>query len=155
MTEATSDVTSSRPERLPGLTADYFGPDAVPGPYTVVSNTASSPGHLSQDRAVPTDPHHPDDIAVPVEIDSNTKNAVGAGDEGTLSSNLHTPSVVQQAPTPETVDGRFELYGSDFPSPSPPTGNASSAQSPLNSPTIGHSTLNTITDTSGSTRRER
>lgn len=149
MTEATSDVTPSRPERLPGLAADYFGPAAVPGPFTVASNPASSPGHLSQDRAVPTDPHVPDDIAVPVEIDSNERMV---RDDGTLDSNLHTPSVVHQAPTPETVDGRFELYGSAIPSPSPPVGDASSAQSPLDSPTMGHSTLSTVTNAEDRTR---
>lgn len=143
MTEVTSDGTPSRPERLPGLAADYFGPAAVPGPFTVASNTASSPGHLSQDRAVPTDPHGPDDIAVPVEIDSNEKVVA---DEGTLNSNLRTPSIVHWTLTPETMDNRFELYGSAVPSPSPPAADVSSAQSPLDSPTMGHSTLSTVTN---------
>lgn len=90
MTEITA---SSQPPRGRGLTNDYFGPDAVPGPYT--ETVASSPDPR---RAVPSQAQAPGDIVAPVEIDSN----------GPL-----TPSSVgyYETPASETIDGIFELHG--------------------------------------------
>jgi hypothetical protein len=50
--------------------SDYFGPSAVPGPFTERNSTIAggSPGY---DRGVPAHPQSPGDIASPVEIDSN------------------------------------------------------------------------------------
>lgn len=104
MTDITS-VSRNRPRR--GLTQDYFGPDALPGPFTETagSETAASPGAR---LAVPTNPNGPGDITVPVEIDSTVK------DETSLLSPMSSPSI-QQTPASQTIDGRFELYGCDLP----------------------------------------
>ena len=103
MTDITS-VSRNRPRR--GLTQDYFGPDAVPGPFTetVGSESATTPGAR---RAVPTSPQGPADITAPVEIDSTVK------DENNLLSPMTSPSL-QQTPQSETIEGRFELYGCDM-----------------------------------------
>lgn len=92
MTESNSD-TVSHGGRLRGLTADYFGPNAVAGPFTETTTVdapqgiAESPGGRNANRAVPMSPQSPDDITAPVEIDSRKR---------TIS---------------ETVDGRHELPG--------------------------------------------
>lgn len=100
MTEVTA---SSRLARSRGLTQDYFGPAAVPGPYT--ETVASSPG---QRNAVPSQPQAPGDIIAPVEIDSK---------DGPLTP--HSPAVVYQTPVDETISGRFELYGTELSPQSP------------------------------------
>ncbi|KAI8672729.1 hypothetical protein LRP88_02753 [Fusarium phalaenopsidis] len=95
-----TDVSGSQARH--GLTRDYFGPDAVAGPYTdpaISPTTATSPG---MDRAVPIQAHGPGDIAAPVEIDS------------TFLSPMTSPSA-GHTPGSETIDGRFELYGNDEP----------------------------------------
>jgi hypothetical protein len=101
MTGSHSDIVS-RGGRLRGLTADYFGPDAVPGPFTEspyeggpgpgASAATTPPGGTNRDRAVPMDPHGPDDITAPVEIDSRAR----------------------QREVSDTIAGRFELYGSEL-----------------------------------------
>ncbi|KAB5554778.1 hypothetical protein GE09DRAFT_1287259 [Coniochaeta sp. 2T2.1] len=95
---------SQSPTGLRGLAADYFGPAAVPGPFTEGDAEAGSPasvattppGGNNRDRAVPREPHSPDDITAPVEIDSQAK----------------------QRDVSETIAGRFELYGTELRSPS-------------------------------------
>jgi hypothetical protein len=102
MTSSTTDIPSPN-GGLRGLTADYFGPIAVPGPFTESGAEAglpdslvtTPPGGNNRDRAVPREPHSPDDIAAPVEIDSGTR----------------------QRNVSETIAGRFELYGSERTSP--------------------------------------
>lgn len=90
-----------------GLTQDYFGPAAVPGPFTeTVTSASTSPGNA---RAVPTRPQGPGDITAPVEIDSTAKDP--APENGYLSP--MTNSSVAPTPQSEIVQGRFELYGSD------------------------------------------
>lgn len=107
MVESHSDVVS-RGGRLRGLTADYFGPNAVAGPFTEATtpaaagngeqlehngtSAATTPPTNSRDRAVPMDPQSPDDIIAPVEIDSR----------------------MRERERSETIDGRFELYGSEL-----------------------------------------
>ncbi|OIW23687.1 hypothetical protein CONLIGDRAFT_649704 [Coniochaeta ligniaria NRRL 30616] len=91
--------------RLRGLTADYFGPAAVPGPFTEPPHqqgdgspstmATTPPGGNNRDRAVPMDPHSPDDITAPVEIDSRAR----------------------QRNVSDTIAGRFELYGNELASP--------------------------------------
>ncbi|CAM1500751.1 Fc.00g099130.m01.CDS01 [Cosmosporella sp. VM-42] len=102
MTDITS-VSRNRPRR--GMTRDYFGPDALPGPFTETAGSdATSPG---QGRAVPSLPQGPGDVVAPVEIDSNVK------DENSVLSPMSSPSL-QQTPRSETINGRFELYGSEM-----------------------------------------
>jgi hypothetical protein len=92
VTESNSDIVSHG-GRLRGLTADYFGPNAVPGPFTETDTVdgsqgaTDSPGGRNADRAVPMSPQSPDDITAPVEIDSRKR---------TIS---------------ETMEGRHELPG--------------------------------------------
>lgn len=96
MTEVTA---SSRPREAGyGLTQDYFGPDAVPGPYT--ETVDSSPGPR---MAVPSQPEQPGDIAAPVEIGSK---------EGPLTPG--SPVAMSVTPASETIDGRFELHGTEM-----------------------------------------
>ncbi|KAL1835641.1 hypothetical protein VTK73DRAFT_5486 [Phialemonium thermophilum] len=60
------------------------------------------------------EPHGPDDIVAPVEIDSH----VGKGAHVTAAWSSVTGSSPAASPSHhEIVDGRYELYGSDFPSP--------------------------------------
>ncbi|KAI1641253.1 hypothetical protein F4809DRAFT_654755 [Biscogniauxia mediterranea] len=70
---------------------DYFGPDAVAGPYTEDANTGAaapaaiimmSPGGGAADRGVPVMPMDPDDIVPPVEIDSRIRGlSIGSRNE--------------------------------------------------------------------------
>jgi hypothetical protein len=99
----------SRPTPRHGLTQDYSGPDAVAGPYTENENSRLSTYGLA--RARPNDPHGPEDIAAPVEMDTGTRA------RGSLEDPTQT---TMQRNTPDGVEGRFELYGSELPSPSPP-----------------------------------
>lgn len=99
----------SGPEsRRQGLTQDYFGPDAVAGPFTETTGVTSFDTSPGQTRAVPTRPDGPGDIAAPVEIDSTAREHT---DGGMLSP--HSNSSIQATPQSETIDGRFELYGSE------------------------------------------
>jgi hypothetical protein len=117
---------SSRPRPGRGLTQDYFGPAAVAGPYTeTVPSTTASPGY-GPDRAVPTRPQAPGDIAAPVEIDS--KDGPLTPRSMSQASGLVSLSEV---PAHESIQGRFELHGSEGPSPP-------ERPSPFASPTLGH-----------------
>ncbi|SPN97389.1 uncharacterized protein DNG_00903 [Cephalotrichum gorgonifer] len=75
-------------------THDYFGPDATAGPFTGAGPTPS-PG--ARETGVPAQPNAPDDIVVPVEIDSTGVTPVPKEDEAAR------PVVM------------YELYGSDVP----------------------------------------
>lgn len=103
-----AEMIESRPDGgggggLRGLAADYFGPAAVPGPFTDApheggspsSAAATPPGGNNRDRAVPRAPHSPDDITAPVEIDSWAR----------------------QRDVSDTIAGRFELHGGEMASP--------------------------------------
>ncbi|KAK3945830.1 hypothetical protein QBC46DRAFT_61453 [Diplogelasinospora grovesii] len=77
MSEVQSDILTSPGGQLPGITQDYFGPDAAVGPYTETDHhnpsTGTSPG-VDRDRGgVPLQPHDPNDFVVPVEIDSRIR----------------------------------------------------------------------------------
>lgn len=112
MSESHSDIVSHG-GRLRGLTQDYFGPDAVAGPYTETSYYDTTPA--TADRAVPTAPHGPDDIAAPVEIDSRTRYPVDRSTSvGTTATNVTRPP-----PVVETIEGRVELSA---PEPLPSSG---------------------------------
>ncbi|KAI5467111.1 hypothetical protein BGZ63DRAFT_17395 [Mariannaea sp. PMI_226] len=103
--EEASGTDGSRAARH-GLTQDYFGPDAETGPFTeTTAPFDTSPG---QSRAVPTRPDGPGDITAAVEIDSRPREHPG---DGFLSP--HSNSSSQPTPQSETIDGRFELYGSE------------------------------------------
>ena len=106
---------STRPGQVGrGLTRDYFGPDPVAGPFTEWDehSAATPPG---PGRAVPSRPQDPGDIAAPVEIDS--KSALSA--EGRMSP-VSTPSPLASPYLSDTIEGRFELYGSEIPLPNRP-----------------------------------
>ncbi|RSL40778.1 hypothetical protein CEP53_013159 [Fusarium sp. AF-6] len=101
-----TDISGSQARH--GLTRDYFGPDAVAGPYTdsaISPTTAASPG---MGRAVPIQAHGPGDIAAPVEIDSTAREG------SSFLSPMSSPSL-DHTPGSETIHGRFELYGNDEP----------------------------------------
>ena len=146
MASSNATVAAASPPagRLRGLTADYFGPAAVPGPFTEspsvgggdggggppTSAATTPPGGNNRDRAVPREPHSPDDITAPVEIDSRAK----------------------QRDVSDTIAGRFELYGTepaspyseettspyDVVSPYTPSPGAAAEGHVLASPTLGH-----------------
>ncbi|KAF7552202.1 hypothetical protein G7046_g7484 [Stylonectria norvegica] len=123
MRDAMTDITSvSRNQPRRGLTQDYFGPDAVPGPFT--EPTGSNPTSPGSGRAVPGQPHGPGDITAPVEIDSTAK------DDNGLLSPMSSPSF-QQTPVSETIEGRFELYGEERPARRSSSIVATPPQSPL------------------------
>jgi len=74
MSQASGTVTSKnskRPSNGRQGSSDYFGPAAQSGPYTDVTSPATSPGS----RGVPATPQSPNDIQVPVEIDSRGASA--------------------------------------------------------------------------------
>jgi hypothetical protein len=105
---AMTDVTSpSRPRQGAGMTQDYFGPDAVPGPFTESAGTEADKASPGPARAVPQRPQAPGDIAAPVEIDSTHRT----GDSPRLSPT--SPTSYLETPQSETIEGRFELYGSE------------------------------------------
>ncbi|KAK7403816.1 hypothetical protein QQX98_010413 [Neonectria punicea] len=120
-----TDVSGTDHSRIrQGLTQDYFGPDAVPGPFTeTVASTSTSPGHV---RAVPSMPQSPGDITAPVEIDSTVKGNTG---NGFLSPTTHSSLVA--TPRSEVVE-RYELYGTDM----PPERSSSIVPTPPESPVI-------------------
>lgn len=131
----TTDIVS-RGGPLPGMAHDYFGPDAVPGPYTdntpPDTSAVTTPGVEHRDRLGAFQPHDPDDIAVPVEIDSRISPSqqqqqqpplppLPSESPGDISPAAPPPPVVPQPHYPD--DGRFELYGSsptEYVSPSSP-----------------------------------
>lgn len=113
---------------LPGLTSDYFGAAAGPGPYTTdrAGETATTPEYLAQPvRGDGQTPHGPESFVTPVEIGSGAVKGKGgrlpsgagtseAGSEldGTM---VGAPRQQQQpiSPVRESIAGRFELYGSE------------------------------------------
>ncbi|KAH6690552.1 hypothetical protein F5X68DRAFT_70892 [Plectosphaerella plurivora] len=102
VSEVTSDIT--RNSRLRGLAQDYFGPRAVPGPYTdteTALSPSSSPGISG--RGVPVQAHSPNDITAPVEIDSRVSQGLK---EEVIVTSRPIPSPVR-----EETHGRFELDG--------------------------------------------
>ncbi|KAK1531081.1 uncharacterized protein CCOS01_06184 [Colletotrichum costaricense] len=145
---ALSDVTSgSRPNGPSrGATQDYFGPDAVAGPYTETDETGLSPGSGSgagagagggragtpgRGRGVPLQAHSPNDVVAPVEIGDSggEKRGYGYGyghGHGYGHSVTSVPEEGREGgpremQTPgseeETTQGRYELYGSEMASP--------------------------------------
>ncbi|KAL8418893.1 hypothetical protein RB594_002192 [Gaeumannomyces avenae] len=98
-------------------TADYFGPDAVAGPYTDVdSPTAQREATPGFDRGVPSHPDGPSHIVAPVELDSG-RSVSGKSDVTNLSNmDARALSMYSQTPAaPDDVGSRFELYGSETP----------------------------------------
>lgn len=102
-----------------GLAQDYSGPDAREGPLSGAGTT--SPG--GRETAVPAQPVAPDDIVVPVEIDSKgvTPAAEEAGGARTTGGGKGRET------------GPYELYGSDVPELASP-GLSSEAPSNRNEP---------------------
>ncbi|KAJ9156494.1 hypothetical protein NKR23_g1345 [Pleurostoma richardsiae] len=106
----TSDGVSQA-GRLAGPAGEYLGPEAVPGPFTDTLTTATSPGPM--EHGVPADPHSPDDIVGAVEMDSGVEQE----QPSTPESATQRLSVVHAVQMPDTIDGRFELYGSGMLTP--------------------------------------
>ncbi|KAI1408476.1 hypothetical protein F5Y13DRAFT_109908 [Hypoxylon sp. FL1857] len=108
-----------------GLAYDYYGPDAIPGPYTdssTVGDHRSTPGY--SDRAVIGTygyPNNPNDIVRPVELDAEARAARaeleemgGAAGKKDKDNSTHDTSVTE-------AEGPFELVGSPPTSPPPMT----------------------------------
>lgn len=98
-----------------GPTVDYFGPDAVVGPYTdtdvgSLQTRRTTPG---VDRGVPLDPMSPSHIVAPVELDPYGSNA-SAISPGSRQSYLDARSQMHFSTPPiaESAENRYELYGS-------------------------------------------
>ncbi|KAK1750611.1 hypothetical protein QBC47DRAFT_393874 [Echria macrotheca] len=103
-----------------GNTTEYFGGDPAIGPYSDEyfgpSSEGTTPGTgIRSGGGVPVAPHSPGDIAVPVEIDSSHHEPRDPGAAG-------------------TVDGRFELYGSDLLGPGSWSGTSPAQGNPVPSP---------------------
>lgn len=131
VTSPSSTAAGGRPRlHEHGLTYDYYGPDAVVGPYTdrvdsvpgrnlSTEPSRSSPGY-SERAAMPAMgyPDRPNDIVNPVELDADANGRatrVELEDKG-----------LEMASTPVAKDeddehGPFELYGSPGTSPAPMT----------------------------------
>ncbi|CAI4215201.1 unnamed protein product [Parascedosporium putredinis] len=72
------------------------------------------PPSLAARKSVPAQPQAPDDIAVPVEIDSKAVGpAISPHDDPAAPTPLTPPPFVSL--TPETPEHRAELYGSEVP----------------------------------------
>ncbi|KAK2000182.1 hypothetical protein LX36DRAFT_572766 [Colletotrichum falcatum] len=113
---AMSEVTSSsRPTMWRGGTQDYFGPDAVAGPYTeretVPSDGAAANTTPGRGRAVPLQAHSPSDVVAPVEMDS----------AGVMAEAEAEVKAAQE---------RYELYGSEVASPASVAGVTTMDRSP-------------------------
>ena len=110
-----------------GLVQDYFGPDAREGPFT--EGEAKSPG--ARATGVPAQPNEPDDIVVPIEIDSTGV----------------TPMDGEGRATKKKGPELYELQGSDVPElPSPSPGEQASPSNVggviVESPVLGTGTEN-------------
>ncbi|OHE95569.1 hypothetical protein CORC01_09159 [Colletotrichum orchidophilum] len=133
---ALSDVTSGSRPNGPGrgATQDYFGPDAVAGPYTETEETvaaaaadgsrtetgAGTAGTPGRGRGVPLQAHSPNDVVAPVEIGDSVggKRGYGYGYGHSVTSVPEEEAREMQTPSEETTHGRYELYGSEMVSPS-------------------------------------
>ncbi|ROT35313.1 hypothetical protein SODALDRAFT_328633 [Sodiomyces alkalinus F11] len=111
--QAMSDVATdiSRPTRRRGLTQDYFGPAAVAGPFTETAtmSPATSPG---LDRGVPLMAQSPNDIAAPVEIDSQVSPALPRRDDAAGATVASASAPPQHSPA--AAENCFELYGTEI-----------------------------------------
>ncbi|KAI1211691.1 uncharacterized protein F4807DRAFT_398602 [Annulohypoxylon truncatum] len=115
-----------------GLAYDYYGPDAIRGPYTDGSTIAateprSTPG-LSDRAAIVANryPDNPGDIVPPVEIDSRE----GEAPRGELDSSgmVAEKDAASNGKPIEEHQGPFELPGSPAPSPPPMNGEEAEQQ---------------------------
>ncbi|KAG9254562.1 uncharacterized protein F5Z01DRAFT_79499 [Emericellopsis atlantica] len=126
MSETTAAAAAVRPghnSNNHGPTQEYFGSHPAAGPYTEEGLQDQTPGSqaasppLTHQRAVPRQPQEPGDIAAPVEMDSETRSDATRSPVFGVSP---TTYYGQHREGEETIDGRFELYGSYEPEPPPP-----------------------------------
>lgn len=118
---------------------EYFGADAVAGPYTEDVNEppapALSPG--GREGGVPVQPRGPDDILAPIEIDSRIRglsfgSRSGEAERDMMMAGQRKSNGAREATPardgePEQTSGPFELYGSPGSPPlSPPFSSFSS-----------------------------
>jgi hypothetical protein len=118
MTEDGSDMLSRSGGRVVGGgTQDYFGPEPAIGPYSETHTTSpmTTPGVERERGGVPVQPLEPDDIAVPVEIDSRM---AGRPDMARAPATSTSGAAISDLHSSDAGNERYELYGSD-PSPSP------------------------------------
>ncbi|KAK8056442.1 hypothetical protein PG993_001669 [Apiospora rasikravindrae] len=120
-TEVMSDVSGpsrgTGPHRT-GLVYEYFGPTAVPGPFTQRDNETPheprgawarfAPSAPTR-RAVPVQPDNPGDIAAPVELGDDDAHLKAV--QVQAAKTTPTPSVAPPA-SPEQQVEVFELWGS-------------------------------------------
>lgn len=116
MSDVTSDVMS-RSTRLDGITRDYFGPPAALGPYSETPqhpSAVTTPG-LERERGVPIQPMGPGDIAAPVEIDSQARDAQSPSpyqpETPGARSRSGSEGVSPGYEAYTSIEGRFELDG--------------------------------------------
>ncbi|KAK3325236.1 hypothetical protein B0H66DRAFT_115361 [Apodospora peruviana] len=129
-----SDLNSERGGPLPGVVQDYFGPEPQLGPYS-----DEGPSHEQQQYGqhggpqqsvvtppaggdpevvggVPLLPHGPGDITAPVEIDGSRIHARPQGEaqpQHPVAGMSGSAAGFRPPQSHVSVDGRFELYGSD------------------------------------------
>ncbi|KAI1140512.1 hypothetical protein F5Y05DRAFT_320193 [Hypoxylon sp. FL0543] len=111
-----------------GLAYGYYGPDAVPGPYTDSSTVGgteprSSPG-FSERAAMAANryPDNPNDIVRPVELDAPARAArAELADGGVDAGEKDKDNSTHDTSITEADQGPFELVGSPPTSPPPMT----------------------------------
>ncbi|KAI0885540.1 uncharacterized protein GGS22DRAFT_130353 [Annulohypoxylon maeteangense] len=124
-TGTNSDITSPssgmgmRPRlHETGLTYEYYGPNAVRGPYTdssmfVATEPRSSPGFSDRAATAASGPEHPEDIVQPVEIDTRARR------EPEQRGVIVEKDATSNDKSVKGDQGPFELVGSPGPSPPP------------------------------------
>jgi LPXTG-motif cell wall-anchored protein len=95
--QSMSQAGAARPHGM----ADYFGPTAVPGPYTENESPGSQPA-----RGVPLAPHSPGDIVGAVEIGHSRENS-NVTSPGEVIEPNGTPDYLKEVP--ENTEYRVEL----------------------------------------------
>jgi hypothetical protein len=140
MSEVSGPSAARPPLHQSGLTYDYFGPNAVDGPFTTRLDQQAAQQPTRRETGVPANPENPNDIRRPVELPTQKKGPIDARDQA--HAHVHAPVIDVQSPTsagvPETPmtayvdahEGPYELdAGPGGPSPlsggsaaSPPPG---------------------------------
>ncbi|KAI1389889.1 uncharacterized protein F4822DRAFT_217523 [Hypoxylon trugodes] len=129
---ANTDITSpsngmsTRPRiHETGLAHTYYGPDAVPGPFTDRTDSTtiqgteprSSPGFSERAMNAHQYPENPGDVRPPVEMGTEERSPAELGGVGFAVEKKNLLS--SDTPAREEFNGPFELYGSPGTSPQP------------------------------------
>ncbi|KAI0143895.1 hypothetical protein F4776DRAFT_443975 [Hypoxylon sp. NC0597] len=128
ITSPSSRMGARPPLHETGLVYGYYGPDAVPGPYTDSSTLGgsdprSSPRFAYRAAMPATDyPDNPNDIVRPVELDTRAQAARAELGEGRLAAGeTDRDNSTKDTSVTEADQGPFELVGSPPTSPPPMT----------------------------------